>query len=153
MATTVKKPTDIYEVILAFQLDPPSLLKDTSGQVGPRKYKYVDLNQVVERVVRDRLNKMDCIVIQPLSGSQLETVIRHVPSGTEVMAVTDLPGGETPQDMGKSVTYMRRYSLVSLLSLIGDEDEDGAGFKPAHRGASTPTVAPADQTNGFSVAL
>lgn len=133
-------PKDIYEVILAFQLDPPSLLKDTSGQVGPRKYKYVDLNQVVERVVRDRLNKAKCIVTQPMDGEDLLTVIRHVPSGTQVESRVRLSGLDDPQDAGKAITYMRRYTLVSMLCLIGDEDDDAAGFT-RHRGASAAPVA------------
>lgn len=122
---------DIYTVLLEFQKNPPSLLKDTTGQVQNRKYKYIDLGQVVERVV-GRLNELDCLVLQPMGGRILETVIRHVPSGTETSSVAALPATDNPQDMGKSITYLRRYSLLSLLSLVGDDD-DGAGFtSPNH---------------------
>ena len=139
--TAAAAAKDIYEVILAFQTDPPTLLKDTAGQVGPRKYNYVDLNQVVERVLHERLNKAGCIVIQPMDGTDLLTIIRHVPSGTEVSSRAFCPDGLNPQDLGKAVTYMRRYSLVSLLCLVGEEDDDGAGFQPKRRQAVAPEGA------------
>lgn len=147
-ATADATPTttpDIYDVLLTFQLDPPTLVKDTSGQVGPRKYQYVELNQVVERVVRDRLNKAGCIVLQPLGVvdglSVVSTTIMHVASQTAVYSTAVLPDADTPQDAGKACTYMRRYSLVSLLCLIGDEDDDGHGFQRRQRGASASTPA------------
>lgn len=144
------KPTNIYEVILAFQLDPPSLLKDTSGQVGPRRYKYVDLNQVVERVVRERLNKMGCIVIQPFAGAELKTTIMHVASGTSIESSVILPDATTPQDAGKATTYMRRYSLVSMLCLVGDDDDDAQGWSPAPRAAA---AQPTAQIEGAGIQL
>jgi hypothetical protein len=149
-----KEGTNIWTILLDFQTDPPSLLKDTGGQVGPRKYLYVNLNQVVERVVHERLVKAGCVVIQPLSGKQLLTIVRHVASGTELKSVVDLHFGDGPQDLGKAITYMRRYSLVALLGLLAEDDDDAAGYTPVIRsrpGATMGVESLVDDGNAASI--
>lgn len=57
-------------------------------------------------------------VVEPDSGQYIEdTAILHlVPDGSDRI---------TPQAHGSAVTYMRRYSLVTILGLICDVDDDG----------------------------
>lgn len=70
--------------------------------------------------------------------------------------VPDKNGVVTPQIQGSSVTYARRYSYMSVLGLVADEDDDGntasqSYAKPAQ--ASKPAPAPAqNNTLGNSVA-
>ena len=64
------------------------------------------------------------------SGESLQDTMRlHLPK-------------DDPQGQGSAVTYARRYSYMSILGLVADEDDDGnAGSKPQARPAqaSAPT--------------
>lgn len=46
-----------------------------------------------------------------------------------------------PQGLGSAITYARRYSLMAVLGLVADEDDDGnkAGEKPKAKLAAAPT--------------
>jgi hypothetical protein len=105
-------------------------------------------------VVHERLVKAGCVVIQPLSGKQLLTIVRHVASGTELKSVVDLHFGDGPQDLGKAITYMRRYSLVALLGLLAEDDDDAAGYTPVIRsrpGATMGVESLVDDGNAASI--
>jgi len=58
----------------------------------------------------------------------------------------------TPQGQGSAVTYARRYSYMSVLGLVADEDDDGNTASQSHPKA-TQSSAPAQNNNlGNSVA-
>jgi hypothetical protein len=148
------QPADIHEALFVFQQDPPTLVKSATNPHF--KNKYVDLNQTVERVV-GRLHELGVLVLQPMSSvgdkPALTTTFRHVASGTEVSETTVLTLDRVaPQAQGSAVTYARRYSLLSFLSLVGDADDDAeatrtTAFRPevssATIGGQQSDVAPA----------
>jgi hypothetical protein len=80
----------------------------------------------------------------------LRTTLMHV-SGEHVSAVTPLAinsGKNGTQEWGKSVTYTRRYALLSVLGLcvgIEDNDADIAEKAPAKPAAKIEGVADKDQ--------
>ncbi len=119
----------IYTALLAFQADPPELVKSSSNP-GFRGSKYVPLEQVVERVV-PRLNSLGVVVEQtPVfigSAGQtgLRTTFTHAASDTAVSGTLPLILDKvTPQGQGSAITYARRYALLSMLALVGDVDDD-----------------------------
>ena len=78
------------------------------------------------------MQKHDIDVIQNLSSVDgkpaLETTLTV---GDKVVSTGLLPlPGDTPQALAASVTYMRRYSLVTVLGLVCDEDSDGNDAQP-----------------------
>ena len=48
--------TELAKALLAFQLDAPKLHKAAEGQVGTRRYKYLDLTDAME-AIRPKLNE------------------------------------------------------------------------------------------------
>lgn len=51
--------------------------------------------------------------------------------------------GSTPQQLGSSLTYVRRYSLCAILGIVSDEDDDGnAGSDTKPKSTTKPTKAP-----------
>lgn len=61
------------------------------------------------------------------------TQLSHV-SGQWMRSALYLPQEkETPQGIGSSITYAKRYSLGALLAISSDEDDDGEACEKPHR--------------------
>ena len=61
--------------------------------------------------------------------------VKYVLDGKEITSCMALPDLTDPQKIGSAITYFRRYSLTSLLSLQCEVDDDG-------NKASKPTEIP-----------
>ena len=94
------------------------------------KNTYADLNALID-AVEPILLENDLILLQPLENGKVYTRIVDVNTSEILESCIDLPASGTPQAMGSAITYYRRYTLQSLLSLQA-EDDDGTR-------ASTPT--------------
>ncbi|WP_229401941.1 ERF family protein [Micromonospora okii] len=124
-------PKTLDEALLAFQADPPTLVKDKSGQVGNQRTRYADLVQV-NAVVLSALNKLGVVYktrpivrdVEPRFVLAYE--LRHVASGTAEAGEYPLKLSENPMQMGSAITYARRYVLLALTGVAAeDEDDDG----------------------------
>ncbi len=61
----------------------------------------------------------------PSGENELVTILLHV-SGEYIQdSVKMTPKDNTPQGQGSAITYMRRYSLGSVLGIATEEDDDG----------------------------
>ena len=92
-----------------------------------------------------------CQLPEEINGEPgLRTTLMHI-SGEHVSALTPLAinsGKNGTQEWGKSVTYTRRYALLSVLGLsvgIEDNDADIAEKAPAKPAAKIEGVADKDQ--------
>lgn len=100
-----------------------------TGQVGSRQYKYADLHDVMT-MVQPVLHENGLTVyhesyLEEIGGTYvLATVLAHS-SGETLRTVLPLLGSDD-QGIGASITYMRRYGLSCLLSIVTDDDTDGA---------------------------
>jgi len=131
------------------------------GRVGPRRYKYASLEEVTKVVARAAL-EYGFAYFQPIrvladgEGHVVDTVVFDSYSGDEINRVSIMiPGkiskvlesGEVilvelgPQDLGKWITYMRRYTLAAAFCAISEEDDDAASaqahFQQGQHSAST----------------
>jgi len=72
-----------------------------------------------------------------------ETVLTHK-SGQWISGVFSLsPTKPDAQGMGSAATYCRRYSLMAMVNVVGDEDDDGqAAVQRAPQAAQKPASAP-----------
>ncbi len=110
-----------------------SIKKD--GKNPHFKSSYATLNEVLAKV-KAPLNALGILIVQKpiiLNGVQgLETVLTDTEDDSFVECFMPYVDASTAQKLGSCNTYLRRYSLVTLLGL---EDEDDDGNK-----ASEPTV-------------
>ncbi len=89
---------------------------------------YFDINGLLE-MVKPVLNKYNLVLLQPLitdnGKAAVKTILMDADSNESLIEYY-VPLPETPdaQKMGSAVTYIRRYSLQSLLALEA-EDDDG----------------------------
>ena len=96
---------------------------------------YFDINGLLD-VVKPVLSKHGLVILQPLDmvegKSCIVTMIIDPESGEELASAIPLPELSNPQQMGSAITYYRRYSLQSILSLqsVDDDAETAMSRKP-----------------------
>ena len=84
--------------------------------------KYADLNAILS-TVEPVLLENGLLLIQPIQGNSVCTHIVDIDSGAMLESCMDLPQGVNPQNMGSAITYYRRYTLQSALSLQAVDDD------------------------------
>lgn len=89
------------------------------------KNTYADINAIID-TVEPVLIKHGLLLLQPIIENKVCTMIVDVETGDKLESIIDLPTGATPQQMGSAITYYRRYTLQSLLSLQADDDDGNA---------------------------
>ncbi len=119
---------NIYKAIADFQQEVPVIFKEDDGY----NYKYATLKTIYE-MINPLLKKHGLGFYQAVNGTNIKTVVFHVESAETIESDTAIPQGvqlnkmNDFQVLGSAITYLRRYTLSSLLGLVTDKDEDMAG--------------------------
>lgn len=131
------KPNQIYmsntkhamSRLMAAQMDIQAIVKD---KVNPHfKKNYADINTMLAEV-KPALHKHGLFVIQPIEEGQVITQIVDAETGNVLCeSALTLSGQGNPQQRGSEITYYRRYTLQSLLSLEAEDDDANAASTPA----------------------
>jgi hypothetical protein len=111
----------ITKKLLAFQMQDISIKKD--GNNPHFKSNYATLNEVLAKV-KAPLNALGIVIVQYPTATGLTTELYDTEDDTKVSCFMPYVDTSTAQKLGSCNTYLRRYSLVTLLSLE-DEDDDG----------------------------
>ena len=107
--------------------------KATKNATNPHfKNKYVDINALIETVETILLNK-GLVLLQPIENGKVYTRIVDAESKEMIESYIDLPIGGTPQAMGSAITYFRRYTLQSLLSMQAQDDDGQLASEPQRK--------------------
>ena len=117
----------LFKALADFQNEVPTIHEETKGF----NYTYSNLNSIF-KVIKPLLKKHDLGFYQILDGRNLVTTIFHIKSGDQIQGSAEIPqvslkGMNDYQTLGSGVTYLRRYSLSSMLGLITDKDVDACG--------------------------
>jgi hypothetical protein len=131
--------TNLFLALLAFQKEMPTVPKTKTARVptksgGQYTYTYADL-AVVSAAATPLLAKHGLVfVATPAPGPHgYELVGRIIHAATTAEVTGSLPlFGTSSQDIGGSITYMRRYLMGCLTGIITDDDTDAAEA-PAQR--------------------
>lgn len=124
---TSKDTTEIDKALLEFNKEVESIEK---GEKNPfYKNYYCSLDQIIS-YVRPILAKHDLYLQQfPICGGEgmlsVKTILKHI-SGQYIESDSmPIRFGKTAQDFGATNTYLRRYTLGSILGLSFEKDDDG----------------------------
>lgn len=112
--------TTINTKLLEFQKKIGIIKKDSKNPHF--KNTYASLTQILGEV-KPLLTECGLILIQPISLEGVGTTIIDFETGEKIETVISLPINLTPQQLGSAITYFRRYTLASLLSLEIDDDD------------------------------
>lgn len=122
----------IGKKLLAFQKELPAISKDGENPFFKKDGKgiaYATIDNILS-IVKPILNKIELVLTQPIENGELSTIITDVDSGESVKSTIKLPEGLSPQQLGSAITYFRRYTLGSLLSLQLADDDDANSTTP-----------------------
>jgi hypothetical protein len=92
------------------------------------KSKYFDINSLLKHV-EPLLQKNGLLLLQPIIKGEVFSEIIDVESGDSVTSSIPLPQIEDPQKIASCVTYYRRYTLQSLISLQAEDDDANIASK------------------------
>lgn len=119
---------NLYKALAAFQQEVPAIHQGTKGY----GYTYADLKTIF-KVINPILAKHKLGFTQLLETASIKTIVFHTESGESIESVTPIPqdialkGMNVFQTTGSGITYFRRYSLSSILTLVTDVDSDATG--------------------------
>lgn len=92
------------------------------------KNTYADVNALISTVEPILLDN-GLLLLQPIREGKQYSEIHDIESGETVDSFLELNTTLPPQALGSAITYFRRYTLQSLLSLQADDDDgNGAGL-------------------------
>jgi len=102
------------------------------------KRNYADINSIIDTVEPILL---DCglIMMQPVKEDKVYTIIIDIETEEYVESFMQLPVITDAQKLGGAITYFRRYTLVSLLSLQAVDDD---GHEASRAPKAKPTLTP-----------
>jgi hypothetical protein len=88
------------------------------------KSQYLDLHDLLT-AVEPLLHEQGLILLQPIKDNKVYSCIYDTENSIMLIdSSIDLPDISDPQKLGSAITYFRRYTLKSLLS-ISEVDDDG----------------------------
>lgn len=124
----IAAPASLVEGLLAFHALCGPVHKDARAD----RYKYATLGNVLD-TVRQPLQSSGLVLTQTFDGDVLVTTLHHT-SGEALSSRMTLPpvegrGLNVAQALGSSISYARRYAILSILCLTA-EDDDGASSGP-----------------------
>jgi ERF superfamily len=136
---------ELNAALAAAQGEFPPIQRDKTVTVqtrdrGSYTFSYAPLDAILA-ACRPVLARHGLALVQLLEGDgdhggAIRTELRHA-SGAVVGSTFPLPSvPATPQQLGSMLTYLRRYTIVALLGIAAEEDDD------AGQAADTPVKAP-----------
>lgn len=120
---------NVWTKLLKFQSKLETIQKTKTAEIatkngGKFKYSYADLSEVMQ-TIRPILSDVGLVIVQPMESDSICTIVMCPESMTEIRCCIPLSKNNlTPQELGSYITYMRRYSITSLLCLDTDVDDD-----------------------------
>lgn len=133
---------EIAAALAAFQAEMPTVKKGKTADTGTYRYKYADLSDIVEAVGPVLARHGLAFTCSP-GRDGLTAMLLHT-SGQRLTGILPITGA-TPQQVGSSLTYGRRYLFGCLTGVVTDDDDDGAAAskpQPRKRPEPRPPVAP-----------
>jgi hypothetical protein len=140
---TATNAKGLFSALLEVQKNAPALVKDATNPHF--KNKFVSLDNLLAQV-RSLLSEHGIVLSQRptvvANGDglvpALKTSLVHAASGEELSdTMLLLLSKDDPQGQGSALSYARRYALMSMLALAGEEDDDGQKASQPQRRAQT----------------
>lgn len=119
---------NIGKALGAFQAELETINLDREVEVktktgGAYKFKYATYRNIVE-TVKPLLAKHQLSFAHLMEPDGSVTTMLIHESGEFLTSTLTIKGEQTPQGIGSSITYAKRYSLSSLLGVVADDDDD-----------------------------
>lgn len=143
----------IVKALAEFQQNCPAIKKESTAGTGSFSYRYGSLPHIID-TIKPHLKKAGLVFTQPISyreGAQfIYTTVYCTKTGEKIESKMLLPeiefkGMNAVQSGGAVITYIRRYTLMSILGLVTEDDDTDAQGKtePKRKATKGSTDKPA----------
>lgn len=126
------KLDELYKALALAQGDIQAAEAKSEADMGTYQYRYADLAACLE-VIRKPLaeNGLCLIQIPSINGTEvkIETVLGHESGQSISCEMTMQSEKGSPQAIGATMTYLRRYSLCSLIGVAQFDDDAASATK------------------------
>ena len=124
--------TDLFTALIKAQSQMGSAVKDAKNPHF--RSRYASLAAVIDAVIPVlNANGVGVLQLPSIEGSevQLTTILMHS-SGQRLSSTVGAPLGkkQDAQAVGSAITYLRRYSLQSIMGLPVEDDDGNAASRP-----------------------
>jgi hypothetical protein len=137
----------IYQKLAQAKKEIGAISKDSKNPFY--KSKYFDINQLLQHV-EPVLEKYGLMVMQPIIEGKVVSLIIDVETGNDCRSEITLTDERDPQKIGSQISYFRRYTLSSLLSLQAEDDDANKAIpQPTKIGTSKKVFSKNDADGEF----
>lgn len=101
--------------------------KLSQGQVGQAKVSYANLDSVIQACKPLAANGLALTQLPSMPTPDtlaLTTVLMHAESGEYIQSTMSCACGNSPQEKGKAITYLRRYALMAMCGIAAAEPDE-----------------------------
>ena len=104
---------------------------DLDGEVKFKevKFKYATLGNIIEKI-KPAMKAGGLSFSQTIGTDGIRTLLICKEDGSFLESLMAIPGSNDPKQIGGQITYYRRYMLVAILGIVGDDDKDAPEAKP-----------------------
>ena len=127
------------KAMAAFKADPPRIIKDKHVNAGRASYSHASLAHIINEVtpaLSARGLHAAWTTGQDKIAITVSCTLTHEQGHCESVSLCGPPdnsGAKNPiQQVGSTVTYLQRYTLLALLGLATEDNDDADQLKPAH---------------------
>ena len=139
MSTQVNKDSSFSEKLAHLQnfdfgIKANAEVNIVNARGGTDTYKYATLD-VIKKAITPELARLSLFIVQLVGENcSVKTILRDLFNDVEIQSTASFPIGDRAriQSYGEAITYLRRYSIVTLLGLTIDDDNDG-GEEPVKK--------------------
>ena len=127
--------SELFSALIKAQSEMGSAVKDAKNPHF--RSRYASLAAVIDAVIPAlNANGVGVLQLPSIEGSevQLTTILMHS-SGQRLSSTVGAPLGkkQDAQAVGSAITYLRRYSLQSIMGLPVEDDDGNAASRPQRR--------------------
>ena len=113
---------NLTEKLIEFQKRKPAIELDGKVAYKQTKFKYATLGNIIDKVL-PILNDVGILCSQGITEEGVYTILTD--GKAELKSTYPIPSVNNPQDLGKWITYLKRYQLCAMLGIVGEDDVDG----------------------------
>lgn len=127
--TTVQPINDIAKALAQAQMEMPNPAFDSSVKYGTTNFRFASLasvrNTVVPILAKHGISLQQDILTTE-RGVACLTILTHSSGQQMRFGPLEMPASKgDAQGFGSAATYARRYSMMAVCGVVGDEDDDG----------------------------
>lgn len=123
---------EIAKALVKFQSEKPAIDLNSEVQVktkagGSYSFKYATLAHTIDKI-QPTLKDCNLAYTHLLNiDDSITTLLIHSESGQSLSATKslNLNDNATAQEVGSFITYYKRYSLLAMLGIVAEDDDDG----------------------------